>query len=204
MANDFSRAIEMVLGEKSPDWLAYYGDLGLLKSELLALFCSVKCPGSLILQAYDVSVDLCQAGISVIAGFHSPVEKDALTILLRGIQPIVICYARGLAGIRIPREYKKPLADGRLLLISVFDEKQKRPTQPTALLRNRLVAALASKILFIHAEEGGKLERLCKQSIEWGKKVYTLSDPSNSNLVEMGAVELHRISITNVSEVLCT
>jgi hypothetical protein len=41
------------------------------------------------------------AGIPIIGGFHSPMEKECLDLLLRGQQPIVICPARSIQGMRI-------------------------------------------------------------------------------------------------------
>lgn len=65
------------------------GDPKLLDSQKIALFCSIRCPGDLILAAYDYAKKLRDAGTAVISGFHSPVEKECLRILLRGTQPII-------------------------------------------------------------------------------------------------------------------
>ena len=70
--------------------------LKILERRLLGLFCSTKCPGDAILQTYDLVRALRDAGVAVIGGFHSPMEKECLDLLLRGNQPIVICPA-GLA-----------------------------------------------------------------------------------------------------------
>ena len=72
----------------------YKGNLDMLEERLTALFCSVRCPGDLILKTYDLARLLRDAGTPVIAGFQSPMEKDCLEILLRGRQPVVICPAR--------------------------------------------------------------------------------------------------------------
>ncbi|HEY5910764.1 MAG TPA: hypothetical protein VJA21_09200 [Verrucomicrobiae bacterium] len=80
------------------------GDPALLRRQKLALFCSVKCPGDLILRAYDYAKKLRDDGVTVIGGFHSPVEKECLRILLRGTQPVIICPARSLANMRVPVE----------------------------------------------------------------------------------------------------
>lgn len=50
------------------------GDLNILNQQSLALFCSVKCPGNLILQTYDLAQRLRKSGVTVIGGFHSPME----------------------------------------------------------------------------------------------------------------------------------
>lgn len=167
--------------------VSFIGNLVLLESPLLAWFCSSKCPGSLILQAYDLSIALQKAGTPIAGGFHSPVEQDALRVALRGKQSVLISPARGLNGMHIPVEYRKPLDDGRLLLASVFPATLKRPTAETAYERNRFVAALAEKVLVIHAEPDGKLAALCQEILTWGKPLYTLESEHNRAVIEMGA-----------------
>ena len=107
------------LGADAPPELTALGNLDLLAQPMTALFCSARCPGSIILPAYDQAAQWRDAGRCVISGFHSPVEKECLRILLRGSQPIIICPARGIPK-RIPPEWRKPLADGRLLILSVI------------------------------------------------------------------------------------
>ena len=145
------------LHERPNAGLWIIGSPSLLSQPWLALFCSSKCPGSLILQAYDRSLALQKAGVPLASGFHSPVEQDSLRIALRGEQQILVCPARGLEGMRIRKEYQKPISEGRLLLASIFPGKLKRPTAETACDRNRFVAALAEKVLVIHTEPGGKI-----------------------------------------------
>jgi len=74
----------------------------LLKKTKLALFCSKKCPGQKILKAFDFARNLRDGQKTVISGFHSPIEKECLRILLRGKQPIIICPARSLEKMRVP------------------------------------------------------------------------------------------------------
>ena len=77
--------------------LSAFGNLNLLALPKTALFCSARCPGHAILSAYDQAARWRDAGRCIISGFHSPVEKECLRILLRGSQPIIICAARSLA-----------------------------------------------------------------------------------------------------------
>jgi len=111
-------------------------------------------------------------------------EKEALHILLKGDQPIIICPARGLEGMRIPARYRKPMEEGRLLLLSPFEKKVKRQTAKTAGVRNKYVAKLAETILFIHAEPDGKLDKLCEEMMTQGKDIYALPDHANEHLFE--------------------
>ena len=84
------------LGAQRPRALTVLGNLALLSQPKTGLFCSLRCPGNAILGAYDTARKLRDEGVTVISGFHSPVEKECLRILLRGKQPIIICLARSL------------------------------------------------------------------------------------------------------------
>jgi len=150
------------LGAQSPASLAALGNLELLALPKTAIFCSARCPGNVILPTYDRATQWRDAGRCVISGFHSPVEKECLRILLRGSQPIIVCPARALPK-RIPPEWKKPLADGRLLILSAFTATAKRATAELAHRRNELVAALADEVFIAHATPGGRLEASLRQ-----------------------------------------
>lgn len=163
------------------------GDLGVLRTKKLAFLCSVKCPGEPLVQAYDLARALRDAGTTVIGGFQSPIEKDCLTLLLRGTQPLIICPARGLTNMRLLGEWKKAVTQGRLLLLSPFEGHFRRPTVALAERRNEFVATLAHQVLFAYAEPGGKTEALAKKVIAWGKPVFTLDAKENANLVALGA-----------------
>jgi len=56
------------------------GNRAILNKEKLALFCSVKCLGDIILKTYDLAKILRDKGIVVISGFRSPMEKECLRI----------------------------------------------------------------------------------------------------------------------------
>ena len=60
------------------------GEWGLLSAHLLGLVCSVKCPGKVILETYDFMTYLRKQDITVVSGFHSPMERECLNILLKG------------------------------------------------------------------------------------------------------------------------
>ncbi len=170
----------------------------LLERKPIAIFCSVQCPGDLIIKSYDLARALRAHPITLIGGFQSPIEKEFLELLLRqpAHQPgraapmlpsVIICPARGLANMRIPRPWRDPLAAGRLLLLSTFPDTFRRPTAASAARRNACVAALAHRILILHAAQGGKTEALCRQAIAAAKPVYTLPSPHNAHLIALGA-----------------
>lgn len=178
-----------LLKDEIPTDFSYFwaiGDLDLLIVNLLGVFCSIRCPGNIILNTYDCMRILRDCGVSVVSGFHSPIEKDCFDILLKGTQPIVVCPARSISRMRIPSDWKKPIDQGQLLILSPFDEKQKRPTASTAQQRNHLVAKLGRSFLIPYADAGSKTEQLGREIIQSGKGVHTFK-LEKSPLVRSGA-----------------
>jgi predicted Rossmann fold nucleotide-binding protein DprA/Smf involved in DNA uptake len=150
------------LGTDAPPELTALGNLELLSKPMTALFCSARCPGNVILHAYDQAAQWRDSGHCVISGFHSPVEKECLRILLRGEPPIITCPARALPQ-RIAPELQAPLAAGRLLILSAFGPGEARITAGLAARRNAIVSALATDTLILHATPGGRLETSLRQ-----------------------------------------
>ena len=155
------------LEKEVPSTLQTIGNLEILAVHKLALFCSVRCPGDAILATYDAARQLRDEGVTVISGFHSPVEKESLRILLRGKQPIIICLARSLDKIRLPMDWRAGLDTGRLLLLSPFEKRPRRPTVVSSRQRNELVAALSDEALIVHAEPGGNIARISELVRDW-------------------------------------
>jgi predicted Rossmann fold nucleotide-binding protein DprA/Smf involved in DNA uptake len=168
--------------------LKILADMGRAKAvPTLAILCSSKCPGSLLPQAYDLVCAMRDTGVTVVSGFHSPLEKECLSLLLRGAQPVVVCPARSLETMRIPIHYQNALDTNRLLLLSVFEGKQRRVTADMAYTRNRFVAAIADEVLIVYAAFGGKTEQFCRELLKWRKPLWTLDNPDNLRLIHLGA-----------------
>jgi hypothetical protein len=51
---------------------------------------------------------------------------------------------------------------GRLLLLSQFEKRPRRPTTESSHQRNELLAALSDEIFIIHAEPDGSIEQISK------------------------------------------
>ncbi len=196
----YPSTLRKYLGDDAPEFIVSLGNIQILQHKKFALFCSIRCPGKLILETYDLAKQWREAGTTVIGGFHSPMERECLNILLRSKQSVIVCPARGIEGMRLRGEYKQPLADGRLLLLSLFDAKQPRITVESAIIRNRFVAALADAVFVAYAEPGGKTEQFCREIISWGKRLYTFVDSANANLLELGAKPVHSYNHDSFSE----
>ena len=124
----------------------------------------------------------------MIGGFHSPMEKECLDLLLRGRQPIVVCPARSIEAMRLPSAWRPAIDAGRLLVVSPFAPGHPRVTANLAATRNRLVAAIARAVLASCVARGSKIEHLCREVLFAGKPVF-VSDPGGADLLaEAGAV----------------
>jgi predicted Rossmann fold nucleotide-binding protein DprA/Smf involved in DNA uptake len=165
---DYPSSLTIRLANEAPDRLRAIGQLELLNLPKTALFCSNRCPGDAILAAYDQAQHWRDAGRCVISGFHSAIEKECLQILLRGLQPIIICPGRSIETMRIPKEWRPGIEEGRVLLLSPFESSQRRVTATLAERRNRLVAAMADEVYFAHIAPDGRTARLAEQVAMWG------------------------------------
>lgn len=164
------------------------GNLEILHKRLFGFFCTTRCPGSVILRTYDLAQTLRAASIPVIGGFHTPMEKECLDLLLRGTQPVVMCPARSIEQMRLPVEWHRPVQENRMLILSPFGAQHRRVTAALAEHRNRFVATLADDIFVAHAPSGSKTEQLCVELIEQGRRVNTLNLAENAHLMQRGAI----------------
>lgn len=156
------------LGADAPVTLTIIGPAAPLSGPLTALLCSKQAPGATILKTFDQAAAWRDAGRCVISGFHSPLERQCLDILLRGKQPIVMALARGLGVLRLPDAQRKALDDGRLTIVSPFPVTEKRVTADLARQRNRFVAALADEVVFAYIAPGSSLSHLRDEVAGWG------------------------------------
>lgn len=184
----FPRALQDGILTEPISRLWAIGNVEILHTRLLGFFCTTRCPGNVILRTYDLAQALHAASIPVIGGFHTPMEKECLDLLLRGTQPVVICPARSIERMRLPVEWRRPVQENRLLILSPFGGQHRRVTTAVAEQRNRFVATLAEDLFVAHAPAGSRTERLCVELIAQGRQVNTLHLAENASLMQHGAV----------------
>ena len=194
---NYPKSLNDSLKTEAPKTIWACGNIDLLPTidtafngNLWALFCSKKCPGELILKTHDLAQRFKERGIPTIGGYHSPIEKECLRVLLRGVQPILLCPARSIENMRLNPAWKDALAKERLLILSPFESRYNRQTAALANRRNDFVAALADKIYIAHAAEGSKTLKFAKKMIAQGKSVFTFETPTNEALFQLGAQQM--------------
>ena len=167
-AADYPSVLRSRLGENAPVELTLLGDPGLLRLRRTALFCSARTPGDAILRTHDAARRMRDEGVTVISGFHSPIEKECLRILLRGKQPVIVCPARAIETMRIPTGIRAAFEAGRVLFLSPFTQQPARITKESAVRRNEVVAALADDTYIAHVVPGGGTARIAQMLEGWG------------------------------------
>lgn len=166
---------------------AAHGAAAVLGRAPIAVFCSRSCPGDIILKAQDWANARERNSAAVIGGFHTPIERDILRILLREAAPVIIVLARAAQGYRVSPAVKAAVNAGTARIVSPFPATQTRTTAATAETRNRHILTLCGTVMFAHASPGGKTEALAREAVALGLPLQTFDSPANANLVALGA-----------------
>lgn len=193
----YPEVLQNRLGVAAPAQLYAMGNPAILRRHLLGLICSIKCPGSIILKTFDTIRALRDDGVTIVGGFLSPMEQDCLDILLRGKQPIILCPARRLKGMRLGPKVRQTIDEGRLLVLSMFDDTAQHTTATQAIKRNNLVAALADALFVPYAAPDGKTWTTIHAVLKRKQPVYTFDVEDNATLIASGAIPFETKLIHN-------
>ena len=133
------------------------GNKNLLDRELVAFFASRKATPHDTQLALQWAESICQTDKVVISGFHSPLEKEVLNILLEHHHPVVVALGRALYK-KVPSHLQTAFDEGNLLFISF--RTSTRHSWNSAQQRNWGVADLANEIYFTHFDNTSSLSTL--------------------------------------------
>ena len=132
----------------------YLGNTSLLDRYLVAFFASRSSTAEITERALRWAEDICQTDKVVISGFHSPLEKEILNILLENHRPVIIALGRALYK-KVPPHLQSAFDEGRLLFVSF--RGYSRHSWNSAQQRNWGIADLADKIYFTQFDNTGSL-----------------------------------------------
>jgi predicted Rossmann fold nucleotide-binding protein DprA/Smf involved in DNA uptake len=170
-----------------PDHLDVIGEQRLLEHSPLGLLCSNRPPGTLVFRTFELFQRIKRADVTVIGGFHSPMERQCLELLLEGSAGIVVVPARGLASFRMPSAWNQRHAKQRLAVVSPFPRGVRRVSRALAEQRNRFVALLSARLFVPYAAPGGLTERIALETAAAGTPVLTFDVTENTTLLRHGA-----------------
>ena len=146
---------------RKPVQIATLGDASILDLHKVGFLSSRKVPPAAVMKCYDWATEMRDKGVCVMGGSQSPLERDVLTFLLQGEQPVVWVLVHKLWTEKsIPKAYRAPIATGRLLVVSPVAQTATRVDARTATIRNRYILEHSEKIVVAAIDSNGTLSRL--------------------------------------------
>ena len=127
----------------------YLGSKQLLNLHKMGFIASRHTSSLDIIPTLDWAAEMSrQKDIAVVSGFQSPLERDVLKFLLRGVCPIIIVLARGMYR-KLPEALQTPMDHQRLLIISNESDNTNRVSEITAHKRNEYVISISDEMKII-------------------------------------------------------
>jgi len=164
------------------------GDQTILKKELLGVVSARMSDPDLAMKASTLLSDSGASEGAFISGWHSPLEKEALHVLLTQPAKIVFCTAKSLTSISPSPEIKDLIARGGALLLTHCGPKAKRISRDASLRRNELVLGLSRTLLVLSAPEDSSSFKLAVRALGTGRRVFVIEHPMNRDLLNSGAL----------------
>ena len=127
----------------------YLGSKQLLNLHKIGFIASRHASTLDVIPTLDWAVEISKStDVAVVSGFQSPLEKDVLKFLLRGVCPIIIVLARGMYR-KLPEALQTPMDQKRLLIISNESDNTTRVSEITAHKRNEYVISISDEMKII-------------------------------------------------------
>lgn len=133
------------------------GNKELIEREFVAFFASRTSPPEALDLARRWAHEIAKSDKIVISGFHSPIERAVLDVLLAEGCSVVIALGRSLYQ-KIPAYLRAAYNENRVLFISF--RGYSRPSFSNSQLRNWATANLAGEIVFAPFYENSQLSTL--------------------------------------------
>jgi DNA processing protein len=197
LSRDYPAGLERFFDNKPPK-LWHMGDPSILNDRLLGIISARSIQPDLALKTSELLRQLLSVNTAFVSGWHSPLEEEALRILLTGSARIIFCTAKSLDKFKPSPEIKEFVDQGRALLLTHCSPKAKRISRDASLRRNQLVAGLAKALLVLSAPGRSASFKLAQAAINLGKPVFTPEHRINDALMASGALPATAQNIQSV------
>lgn len=139
------------------------GNIGLLNVPMVAYLCSEKASENAGTESIAWAKKQAKDAKCIVSGFQSKIEREVLDQILQNKGKAVWLLANRIFK-DCPKKYQESLDEGRLLIVSYFDDSQTRVTRESAEQRNSKVVDLADRIVVGCIKRGGLTEKLISQA----------------------------------------
>lgn len=147
------------------------GNTDLLERHLVAFFASRSVTPEAENRCLAWAEAMCGTDSVIISGFHSPLEKRVLKLLLERKHPVILFLGRAMYK-RIPAEYQEAIDEGRMLIDTVRDVS--RHSWSTSQTRNWYVAGIADEIYMSPFDRGSMLSAMYYSETHYGTTPTTI------------------------------
>ena len=174
-------------GKRPKLWGA--GDSTILKRRLLGIISARQIDSDLALKSSRLLEELGSLQeFAFVGGWHSPLEEEALRILLGQTATIVFCASKALNRFVLSADLDSGLRRGQILLLTHCGPNAKRISREASIRRNELVAGLAAVLLILSAPPGSASLSLAKSVLRRGTPIFTPEHSMNRDLLRCGAL----------------
>jgi DNA processing protein len=172
-----------------PPKLWRVGNPAILNRPLLGIISARHIDSDLALKSSELLIELASLNdLCFVSGWHSPLEEEALHILLAQGASVVFCVPKSLNRFMPSAEVRRGVAQREVLLVTHCSPKAKRISRDAAIRRNELVTGLGAALLILSAPAGSASLTLAKSALRRGKPVFTPEHRMNSALLACGAL----------------
>ncbi|MBE6213031.1 MAG: hypothetical protein E7129_07845 [Rikenellaceae bacterium] len=147
------------------------GNTDLWERHLVAFFASRTVTPETESRCIAWAESICGTDSVVISGFHSPLEKSVLKVLLEHKHPVALCLGRTMYK-RIPAEYQEAVDEGRMLIVSLRNNC--RHSNDSAETRNWNVARFADEIFMSPFDRNSLLSTMYYTYTHYSKTPITI------------------------------
>ena len=172
-----------------PPKLWRLGEAAILNRRLLGIISARQIDSDLALASSQILRQLASLKeVAFVGGWHSPLEEEALHILLAQTAPIVFCIPKALTRFVLSVDVENRVGQGQALLLTHCSPKAKRISRDASIRRNQLVVGLATALLVLSAPAGSASLSFAKSALRHGKPVLTAEHRINKELLGCNAL----------------
>lgn len=165
------------------------GNPAILNGRLLGIISARQIDSDLALKSSQLLKKLALLNkLAFVGGWHSPLEEEALRILITQDAQIIFCVSKTLNRFNPPKELRSRIRTGNALLLTHCSPEAKRISRDASIRRNQLVRDMGAALLVLSAPEGSASLNLAKAAMRRGKPVFAPEHRMNSDLLACGAL----------------
>lgn len=141
------------------------GNKALMNASKTAFLCSSYAPEKARNAAAKWTVEQCKNKRCIISGFQSEAETDVLDTILSYDGYAIMVLPHSIYE-KCPQKFQKAVDEGRMLIVSFFDDNQYKATKLNAEIRNEKVIEFADDVVVGYIKKGGMIEKLMEKSLK--------------------------------------